>query len=273
MNEKGGVDMQHVGVLHGLSHHFEHSSPVAYALRYKDAEVALNERIGAHIRLEHTGAMECIACGRKIKKTYNSGYCYPCFVNLAENDLCIVRPSDCHYHLGTCRDASFGDRYCMIPHYVYLAQSSDIKVGLTRKHNELKRWIDQGAVQAIPIAELPTRKLAGELELALSKALPDKTNWRKMLKGDLDEIDLLEKREEAFALFPPEFRDYQITHASPTYITYPIEGEVTKLTSFNLEKNPVVEGKLIGIKGQYLLLEQGVVNMRKHAGYHIQMES
>ncbi|WP_153944945.1 DUF2797 domain-containing protein, partial [Acinetobacter baumannii] len=70
--------------------------------------------------------------------------------------------------------------HCMIPHYVYLALSSGVKVGLTRKNNEKKRWVDQGAVRAIPIAEVPTRKMAGELEVYLTQYVADKTDWRKM---------------------------------------------------------------------------------------------
>lgn len=264
--------MQYSGVLHGLTHQYREEEPVQYSLHFKEENIPFNELIGQHIQFAHIGKIECIACGRKIKKTYNSGYCYPCFINLAENDLCIVKPNECHFHLGTCRDPAFGERYCMIPHYVYLAQSSDIKVGLTRKHNERKRWIDQGAVQAIVIAELPTRKLAGELEFALSRQLPDKTNWRKMLKGDLEEVDLLEKRDKAFTLFPEEFQQYQVHDSVLTKIQYPQSDFVTKLTSFNLDKDPIVEGTLIGIKGQYALLSNGVINMRKYAGYHIQVQ-
>lgn len=261
--------MQVSGRLHGLSHRYE--DPVQYSLSLKENSVELNSLIGQMISLEHSGAIECIACGRKIKKTYNSGYCYPCFISLAENDLCIVKPHECHFDLGTCRDADFGERYCMIPHYVYLAQSSDLKVGLTRKTNELKRWIDQGAVQAIPIAELPTRKLAGELEFAISQLIPDKTNWRKMLKGELAEVNLFEQREFVFTLFPAQFERYKLKDHEITEIRYPIHTPISKLTSFNLDKEPRIEGKLIGIKGQYLLLENGVINMRKHAGYHIQL--
>lgn len=259
--------MQYSGVLQGLSHRYD--APVLYSIQFKEDQVELNSIIGNQIQLQHKGVIECVACGRKIKKTYNSGYCYPCFIGLAENDLCIVKPNECHFHLGTCRDAAFGERHCMIPHYVYLAQSSDIKVGLTRKNNEVRRWIDQGAVQAIPIAELPTRKLAGELEYAISQNLPDKTNWRKMLKGELDEVDLMATREYVFSLFPEEFQQYKLMQSEITEIRYPVSESITKITSFNLDKEPIIEGKLIGIKGQYLLLENGVINMRKHSGYHI----
>jgi hypothetical protein len=37
-----------------------------------------------------------------------------------------------------------------------------------------------------------------------------------------------------------------------------------------LAKEPLVEGRLIGIKGQYLMWEDGrVLNVRNHSGYHV----
>jgi len=261
--------VEYAGVLQGLSHRYEH--PVAYTIDLSKTSAELNPLIGHEIKLEFLGTIECVACGRKIKKTYNNGYCYPCFVSLPENDLCIVKPHECHYHLGTCRDAGFGDRHCMIPHYVYLALSSDVKVGLTRKHNEIKRWIDQGAVKAIPIAEVPTRKMAGELEYIISQSMPDKTNWRKMLLGEFDDVDLFELRDEVHRRFPAEFEPYKINVAEITEISYPISQKVEKLSSFNLDKEPIIEGKLIGAKGQYLIFQYGVINMKKYAGYHLKL--
>lgn len=261
--------MEITGFLQGLGHRY--GTPVQYVIQLQDSEVELNPNIGRHILIEFLGAIQCIACGRKIRKTFNNGYCYPCFTTLAENDLCIVKPHECHYHLGTCRDQGFAERHCMIPHYVYLALSSDVKVGLTRKNNEIKRWVDQGAVRAIPIAELPSRKAAGELEYYLSQTMPDKTNWRKMLKGEVEDVDLLEIRDLVHSRFPKEFEPYKVYYEEITEIQYPVGQAVEKLTSFNLDKEQIIEGKLIGAKGQYLLLEQGVINMRKFAGYQIKI--
>src|SRR5579875_2619879 len=132
------------------------------------------------MNLSFTGEKACIICGRKVKKLYQSGYCFPCVTTLAECDLCIVKPHECHFHKGTCRDESFAMTHCMIPHYVYLAFSSGFKVGLTRKGREFTRWIDQGASQAVLLAEVPTRKMAGEMEMAIAEHISDKTDWRKM---------------------------------------------------------------------------------------------
>ncbi|WP_027416930.1 DUF2797 domain-containing protein [Aneurinibacillus terranovensis] len=263
--------MKYIGFLQGFQHQYE--SPIHYVLQLADERVTMNDWIGRQLHLEFKGKIECISCGRKIKKTYNNGYCYPCFTKLPENDLCIVKPHECHYDRGTCRDPEFGKTHCMIPHYVYLAVSSGVKVGLTRKNNEMKRWIDQGAMRAIPIAEVPTRKLAGELEVYLSQFLADKTDWRKMLKGEVELVDLLELREEVQAKFPEEFQPYILKEDQWVDVTYPLTGQIDKVKTYNLDKQPVIEDELIGIKGQYLLFKNGVLNVKKYSGYQVELST
>ena len=260
--------MSFSGFLQGMKH--DYSSPITYQLPLGEELVVLNDWLGKKVELSFLGEIQCVNCGRKIKKTYQSGYCYPCVISLPETDLCIVKPHECHYHLGTCRDSDFGDTYCMIPHYVYLAVSSGIKVGLTRKENEMKRWVDQGAIQAIPIAETPNRKIAGELEVALAQHLPDKTDWRKMLRGVAEPIDLFELREKVFSYFPEEYQSYAIKRDEWVEIVYPLLETLDKVKTYNLDKQPIVEDKLIGIKGQYLLFEQAVLNIRKYTGYKVE---
>lgn len=257
------------GFLRGLDH--EYSSPITYRLPLGEESVTLNDWLGKEMKLSFLGDIQCVNCGRKIKKTYQNGYCYPCVISLPETDLCIVKPNECHYHLGTCRDPKFAEKYCMIPHYVYLAVSSGMKVGITRKNNEMKRWVDQGAIQAIPIAETPDRKTAGELEAALSEHLPDKTNWRKMLRGEAEPVDLLEMREQVFSLFPEQFKPFAIHRDEWIEIAYPLLESLGKVKTYNFDKQPSVEDRLIGIKGQYLLFEQAVLNIRKFSGYKIEI--
>jgi hypothetical protein len=260
------------GLLHGLVHRYQNKEqPVDYFLQINEEKIPLNELLGSVMTISYMGQKNCIACGRKTNKTFNSGYCYPCFTSLPENDLCIVKPHECHFDQGTCRDSSFGETHCMIPHYVYLALSSDVKVGLTRKHNQLKRWVDQGAVRAIPIAELPTRRMAGELEVHLSQHLPDKTNWRKMLKGDVQEVDLIALREEIYSHFPEQFKPFQYREDEWVEITYPILESLDKISSLSLDKQESISGKLIGVKAQYLIFDNGVFHTKKHAGYQIKV--
>lgn len=255
------------GVLRGLDHRYGH--PIEYFMALGGYQIYLNELLGEHLTFVFDQVIECVACGRIVKKTYNNGYCYPCFRDLPENDLCIVKPSLCHFDQGTCRDSTWGKQHCMRPHYVYLALSSDIKVGLTGKDNELHRWIDQGAVQAFPIAELPTRKLAGDLELHLSQYLTDKTDWRKMLREELSKEDLVKVRAEILTKIPDRFAQYVLPEQEMVELTYPMQQPAVKLKSFDLLKQPTVTGKLIGIKGQYLIFDEGVFNVRKHYGFHL----
>ncbi|QYY42304.1 Protein of unknown function [Aneurinibacillus thermoaerophilus] len=261
--------VKHTGFLQGFVHKYE--NPVQYILKLNEAKVLMNGWIGRSIRVEFLDNIKCVHCGRSIKKTYNNGYCYPCFVKLPENDLCIVKPHECHYHLGTCRDSEWGVAHCMVPHYVYLAVSSGVKVGLTRKNNEKKRWVDQGAVQAIAIAEVPTRKIAGELEAYLTQYLADKTDWRKMLKGEVEPVDLIGLREKIYEYFPEEYKQYMIEEDEWMNFIYPILEQVQKVKPYNLDKQPVIEDRLIGMKGQYLLFENGVLNIRKYYGYQVEI--
>jgi len=241
---------------------------VDYHLLLGEQEIALNPLIGGHIAIRFAGERHCIHCGRKANKLFNGGFCWPCFQRLAVNDLCQVKPSLCHYE--TCREPEWGDAHCMIPTYVYLAKSSDIKVGITR--NLPGRWLDQGAVEAVPIALVPTRKMAGDLELFLTDYLKDKTNWRKMLRGEVTEASLLAERERVLELIPDEFRPYILPDEAVRRFTYPLEHPPAKITSHDLAKG-AAEGRLLGIKGSYLVLDTGVLNVPKFAGYQVSLEA
>lgn len=271
--ERGEPDVEQLaGILEGLAHSYHGKErPVEYYLQIAGEKLLLNELLGRRLTISYLGQKKCIACGRATNKTFNNGYCYPCFVKLPENDLCIVKPHECHFAQGTCRDERFAETHCMIPHYVYLALSSDVKVGLTRKDNQVKRWVDQGAIRAVPIAELPTRRMAGELEAHLSQYLPDKTNWRKMLKGEVAERDLRQIRDEVYEYFPEAFKPFRLKEDEWVEITYPMLEKVDKITSFSLDKQTEVGGRLIGVKAQYLVLDGGVFHAKKHAGYQVQV--
>jgi len=241
---------------------------VLYSLQLGAEFIPLNPLIGSRIALTFEGEKRCIHCNRKSNKLFNSGYCWPCFQSLASNDMCQIKPHLCHYE--TCREPAWGDAHCMIPTYVYLAKSSDIKVGITR--NVPGRWMDQGAVEAVPIALVPTRKMAGELELFLSQHMPDKTNWRKMLKGEVVETSLLEVRERVLGLIPEDFRAYVLTAEALRTFRYPVSELPEKIASHDLEKGPA-EGKLLGIKGSYLIFDTGVLNVPKFSGFSVSLKA
>ncbi len=240
---------------------------IRYFWTLGDEQVEISDMLGRQVNIRFQGEKRCIACGRKVSKLYQNGYCFPCVTTLAETDLCIVKPHECHHHLGTCRDNEFAATHCMIPHYVYLAVSSHAKVGLTRKHREFTRWVDQGAVRAMLIAELPTRKMAGELEMEIAKTMPDKTDWRKMVQGKADDVNLRELANAVEEQLPDEWRSYLLPERVVHEFEYPfLAGEpAPKAKSMNAEKEQI-SGRLIGIRGQYLLFPEGVFQVKKHSG-------
>lgn len=266
------------GIISKLIGVLDENNLVHYAIPVNGECIKLNEYIGKTITIEHTGHIECIACKRLVKKTYSQGYCFPCCQTLAQCDMCIMKPEQCHFHLGTCREPDWGDQHCMRPHYVYLANSSGIKVGITREQNIPSRWIDQGAGEALTIMKVTTRRLSGLIEVAIAKHVADKTNWRKMLSAPCEPVDLFERRDELLALAKDdidqiiaEFGADKIEQCEDPIqvINFPVEQYLPKISSLNLDKTPSITAKLLGIKGQYLILETGVLNIRKYTGYEL----
>ena len=244
--------------------------------------VDMNKLIGKKIKLSYQGEITCIACAAKTKKSYSQGYCYMCMKSLPECDMCIMKPETCHYAEGTCRDSVWADEHCMQKHYVYLANSSGLKVGITRGTQVPTRWMDQGAVQALPIFQVKDRLMSGLVEVIIKKHMSDKTDWRKMLKGIIADVDLGARRDEMFETCADEIAAIKAEHGEDAItaltdedlvdITYPVEEYPEKVKSFNFDKTPEVEGILKGIKGQYLILDSGVLNIRKFTGYNVSLE-
>lgn len=244
--------------------------------------IDMNALIGKKIKLTYHDEIICTACGNKTKKSYSQGHCYMCMKSLPECDMCIMKPETCHYAEGTCRDSDWGDEFCMQKHYVYLANSSGIKVGITRGTQVPTRWMDQGAVQALPIFEVKNRLMSGLLEVVIKKHVSDRTDWRKMLKGLVEDIDLVQYRNDLMESCKNEISDLlkehgddaltALTEAELVDINYPVEEYPEKVKSFNFDKTPEIEGVLKGIKGQYLILDSGVLNIRKFTGYNVSLE-
>ncbi len=258
------------------------SQPVSYQLPLSTHLIPLNAHVGQTIQLSFMGEIVCIGCQTRIKKSYQDGYCFPCTQRLARCDLCIVKPERCHFHLGTCREPEWGQTHCMIPHCVYLANASGIKVGITRKTQMPTRWIDQGAVAALPVFEVATRRVSGLLEVAIAKHVADKTNWRRMLMGNNEPVDLLQARTELIekvaadiTMIREQFGENSITlieNPALTHLEYPVLHYPQKITSLSFDKHPQLESQLLGVKGQYLILAEGVINMRKHSGYRLSLQ-
>jgi len=259
----------------------ELANPVKYQLPLGDQLVDLNPLIGQAIKIVFTGKISCIHCDRAIKKSFSQGYCYPCFTSLAQCDMCIMKPETCHFEAGTCREPKWGEAFCFQSHYVYLANSSGVKVGITRGTQIPTRWIDQGAIQALPIFKVQSRYISGLIEVAIAQHVSDKTSWQRMLKNLVEPVDLKQKRDELLELCEIEISDVIkrfgedsvefLTDESEVDINFPVDTYPLKVKSFNFDKNPEVSGVLQGIKGQYLLFDTGVINIRKFAGYEVEL--
>ncbi len=250
-----------------------------YALRLFDVitpgvEVDLNALIGKSLKLEWLSTIHCVVTGKTIAKTFGEGMSYDAFRSSPMAVESIVRPELSRIHEGIAlRDAEWEEAHHNQPHYVYLSQTSGLKVGVTRTVNVPTRWIDQGAVAAVVIAETPYRQLAGLIEVALKAHYADRTQWRAMLSDVRASLDqLADEREAAFSALGEPYEPFFVENAPPLTIAYPVKAYPEKVKSVKLDKQPVIEGELVGIKGQYLLFADGsVFNVRSHAGYQVRV--
>ncbi len=245
---------------------------VQYALPLGETVLPLNERIGQPIKLVFQGEIRCLNCGRATRKSYCQGHCYPCSQRLAACDLCILKPETCKYHQGQCREPEWGQAHCLQPHVIYLANTSGLKVGITRRSQIPVRWVDQGAVQALPLLEVDERMHAGLVEVELARVMADKTNWRALLKGEPECIDLASLAEEHLQQLEwPAIAVRRLPMDGEVRLNYPVLEYPQKIVSHNLDKQPELEGTLLGIKGQYLILDTAVINLRKYGGYVLEV--
>lgn len=254
------------------------SNTVNYALPIGEQHLDMNALIGKTVHLKYTQTIACTHCGRQTKKSFAQGYCYPCMMSLAQCDSCIMSPEKCHFAAGTCREPEWAETHCMVDHIVYLSNASGLKVGITRRTQVPTRWIDQGAIQAIPVLKVATRHLAGLAEVLFKAHVSDRTSWQKMLKNEVSPLDLPAERDRLLNLLAQDLQALDahqaglvnvIADAETLHIQYPVTEYPKKVKSFNLDKEPEAQGTLMGIKGQYLIFDTGVINLRKYTGYHL----
>ncbi len=262
--------MQYSGVLSKMQ--TELRDTVQYYLVLENGFIHFNQLLDTKITISLQG-YQCMAC-HKDTKLYRQGFCYSCFYASPQAGDWIFRPELSTAHLDIeDRDLSYEKKVQLQPHIVYLSLSSEVKVGITRKSQIPTRWIDQGAVEAIPIVEVPNRYLAGVAEVALKENYADKTNWRKMLTNTTEPINLMEEIPNIEALLPSEVQAYfDVAYCKIYTINYPVSEYPQKISSINLDKTPEFTGVLKGIKGQYLMFEGGkVINIRNNEGYKVEI--
>ncbi|NER09431.1 Protein of unknown function [Muriicola jejuensis] len=259
--------MQFEGVLRKMR--TEVGDPIQYYLLFETDFLNVNQVLGQKLRINFL-RYQCLNCGLE-RPIFRQGFCRSCFYEIPAAGEWIMHPELSTAHLGKeDRDLEYEKRMQLQPHIVYLANSSNIKVGVTRKSQVPTRWIDQGAHEAIEIVEVPNRYLAGITEVALKEHIADKTNWRKMLTNQIDDEDLVNWRNKLRPYIPEEAAPYFIENNKETEIHFPVLHYPEKVKSLNLEKTPEFEGELIGIKGQYLLFEDNTVfNVRGSEGYYV----
>ncbi len=256
-------------------------NPVTYHLDLGQEALSINQTIGSNLQITYLGRIFCIQCGRQTRTSFQQGYCYPCMQRLAECNFCVIHPEKCQFESGKCKADDWAHQSCGQTHIVYLANSSGLKVGITRLNQVPTRWIDQGATQALPIFQVANRFQSGKIEVCLKKYVNDRTDWRKMLKGMPIALDLINEREillrEARADLQsiidhcPSGDIQALEDNTVIEINYPVQYYPPQPKPFSLDKASVLSGTLQGIKGQYLLLDTGVINIRKFSGYEIEV--
>jgi len=251
----------------------EHLVPIQYYLELGADFLNMNQLLGKKIQLTATGS-ECLQCHAP-KEIYRQGFCKSCFFETPNAGAWILRPELSTAHLGIAdRDLAFEQKMQLTPHIVYLAFSSSVKVGVTRKTQVPTRWIDQGATQALVFVEVPNRYLAGVAEVALKAYVSDKTNWRKMLQEITTTSDLVALKKELAAFLPEEVQPYlDLNDTAVTTMDFPVLQYPAKVKSLNLKKQPLYTGVLQGVKGQYLLFDDATVfNVRANEGTVVRLE-
>lgn len=259
------------------------NDPVRHVLCVGDARIGLADRLGAGVRIRWQRRIVCVACGRDTPTSHGGGHCQACFVQRAACDSCVRSPDRCHFHHGTCREPEWGRANCMVEHVVYLAHSSDVKVGITRRDQVRVRWSDQGAVAALPVALAQTRRAAGHLEAAAKRLLPDRTDWRRMVAADPPAADLVARAAElrlrlqgelAAVMAAAHGDQLRWTSDLPMWrARYPrMPATAVPVHAIDLAESVAFEGRLLAIKGQYLLLDCGAFNVRRHAGFVVTVE-
>jgi hypothetical protein len=258
--------MTYQGVLSKMQTEF--GNPIQYYLVFENSFLNMNQLLNKELEINFEG-YQCLNCNKK-KKIYRQGFCYDCFYSSPAVGDWIMKPELSTAHLGIAdRDLEYEQQVQLQPHIVYLALSSEVKVGVTRKTQMPTRWIDQGASQAISIVEVPNRYLAGITEVALKSHYTDKTNWRKMVQNDIVHIDLIAEKLKLEKLIPAEVQEFYHLEKNDLYeMHFPVLNYPKKVNSLNLDKEPNFKGRLAGIKGQYLIFEDGTVfNVRSFEGY------
>ena len=251
----------------------ELDNTVQYYIPMGNSRLHVNSLIGKNIKIRFLDSIKCVICDKQIDKSFFQGFCYSCFTTAPQAEECVLKPELCRAHEGVARDMEYATKNCLSEQIVYLSITDNVKVGVTRVSQIPTRWIDQGATKAIVLARVPNRYTAGMLEVNLKEFFTDKTNWQRMLKNTcIATMSLSEAKEHAINNMSSEFKQYVDSDSTIVNIEYPVQKYPEKIKTINLDKTGEYQGKLVGIKGQYLIFEDdSVINIRKFSGYKIDL--
>jgi len=249
----------------------KHIEPISYEIPIDNDLIHISEYLDKIIEIDFLNEIRCIECDREINKTFSQGYCYPCFIQSPNTSECIFKPELCRAHEGESRDMQWSEKHCLKEHFVYLSLTAGAKIGVTRATQIPTRWIDQGAVQALKFAKTSNRYEAGCIEVEMKNHISDRTAWQRMLKNEIDEsIDLYSLKNELIDVISDEYRDFILDDEKIEIFSYPHLSFPKKVKSLDLLKINKIKGRLIAIKGQYLLFDDNtVLNIRKHTGFKV----
>ena len=251
-----------------------HCDPIEYQIPIDNELIPISEYLGQIIHITFLDEIHCIECHREIKKTFSQGYCYPCFIQSPRTSECILKPELCRAHEGESRDMEWSKEHCLKEHFVYLSLTAGAKIGVTRATQIPTRWIDQGAVQALKFAKTSNRYEAGCIEMEMKNHISDRTAWQRMLKNEIDDsVDLYALKDKLIGVMNEKYRNFILDNETIETFAYPHTSFPEKVKSLDLLKVNQLEGRLIAIKGQYLLFDNNTVfNIRKHTGFKINFE-
>ena len=248
-----------------------HDDPIRYILEFESNFILMNQAINKEIHISKKGYC-CLSCTGNIE-IFANGFCKKCFFESPKSGDWVMRPELSKAHLNEeDRDLEFEKEMQLQPHIVYFSITNELKVGVTRMKNMMTRWVDQGAVESIILLELPNRYLAGLAEVELKEGYSDKTNWRKMLTNEIITADLIKEKKNALERLSDDLRKYKSDNNQVYKFNYNVLGYPKSVKSMSLKKSDQIKGKLIGIKGQYLIFEDSsVFNVRSNEGYVVEI--
>jgi len=176
---------------------------------------------------------------------------------------CSGPPDPCVMCRGECQKP---EKTCNMEHSVYLAVFSPglVKVGVSKTHRLETRLMEQGADVGLEIARFPDGELARRRERDLASAYPDRVTFESKVDGisqsvNGETLQTIYRRYDAGRIM--RFNYFKEKPWMKPIVLMPHE-------------NMAVSGRVLGIKGQVLVLAKGstlyALNLNRLVGYEVE---